>query len=45
MGNRGEVKLSRPAKAVPQKTAKVAQRAVTNFSAKLTNIFRLFPQL
>jgi hypothetical protein len=35
-GNRGELMLSRPAEAVPEKTAKSAQRVVSNYWATLT---------
>jgi hypothetical protein len=44
-GNRGGLMFSRPAEAVPKKTAKSAQRVVSNYSASLTEVFRAFPQL
>jgi hypothetical protein len=44
-GNRGGLMLSRPAEAVPKKTAKSAQRVVSNHSASLNEVFRAFPQL
>jgi hypothetical protein len=37
--------VSRPAEAVPEKTAKSAQRVVSDYSATLAEVFRTFPQL
>jgi hypothetical protein len=44
-GNRGELTCSGPAEAVPQKTAKSAQRVVLSLLGTPTEVFRAFPQL
>lgn len=42
---RGELMFSCPTEVVSKKTAKLAQRVISNYSAKVTEAFHAFPLL